>query len=196
MEKIFCVWRKIHLKIKILYFIFLVCFSYCGMNVDVPSLPVALDYPVAVKPSIVSLRFEESDDAENQFIIEYYVNNSESQFVGYNLYISTVPSAFGNIQIKEKKNIYLEYGIEPSFSHNRALENSLNSSLDSQEIVSKRIPHYKAPPVPENFYSCLVYYFRLTAYLRGGFESEASDEVEGCAANNASSCPLAKPCNP
>ena len=159
------------------------------MNTDSSTLNVLLSYPAANQPSIESIDF--LDEGKLKFEIKYFLTNSEENFIGYNLYIGTIPFSLENILAGSKSSIYLENGIEPSFSHANAV-----FSADTQEIQTRVISNKKAAPSPEPFYECLVYYFRLTAYLRGDFESEASSEVQVCASSDPSSCPSSSPCNP
>ena len=161
------------------------------MNTDASALLTPLSYPPAASPQFVSLNFVSTAAGERQFDIEYYVTNEEAEFLGYNLYINTVPASLESFLIEQDENIYLERGVQPSFSH---VDDPVSS--EPTDLKTQRITHRKAPPVPEPFYECLLYFFRLRAYLRGDFESEASNEMQACASSNPSACPLGTPCNP
>ena len=165
--------------------------SSCGMNTEQSALLLPLSYPPAASPMIISLNFVSPMEDERQFDIQYYVSNEEAGFLGYNLYINTIPASLESFLTEQDKNIYLERGIQPSFNH---VDDPV--STKPADLKTQRITHAKAPPVPEPFYKCLLYFFRLRAYLRGAFESEASNEMQACASANPSACPSGTPCNP
>ncbi len=190
------IYEKVGLTLQIclhtvLLWLFSGLFLGCGNNTDVPALAVPLSYPAATTPSIIAVDFMQSSEGDPQFNLEYYVSNEEPDFIGYNLYISTAPSSLRSYLLATQDGLYLPRGIEPSFSHSG--EPASNAPAD---LKTQTISHRTAPPVPEPFYECQVYYFRFAAYLRGGFRSEASDEVQTCASDNPSSCPSGSPCNP
>ncbi len=168
-------------------------FTHCGMNDQIPALLSPLAYPAATRPEIraVNLRFLPEEEARYQFDIQYFITNTEPDFAGYNLYVSNLPSSLEGLLGGKKENRYLENRRSPSFSHSDSI-----ASSGSQNLITQRVIYRRAPPSPEPFYQCYVYYFRLTAYLRGGFESEASTEEQVCASNSPVSCPVQTPCNP
>ena len=183
--------KKIFLLI--LFFITLYNLINCGMNTDVPVVLTPLIYPAATTPYINTITFA-TDTNSNiiQFEIQYYVNNTEANFLGYNLYLNTYPLTLSNILANLTKDyLYLDTGIQPSFS-----EKSVNSDNLNTILVTRRIKNFRAAPSPQPFYKCLVYYFSLTAYLRGGYESFASDSKSICASTTPTSCDKGTPCNP
>ena len=163
----------------------------CGNNTSVPALASPLAYPPAKTPEIIRVDFISTPENHLQYDLSYYVSNEEADFIGYNLYVNLTPSSLKSYLITSQDDIYLPRGIEPSFSHSGDTASAAPGDLKTQ-----RITHRTAPPVPEPFYECQVYYFRLVAYLRGGFLSEASNEVQVCAFENPASCPSGSPCNP
>ncbi len=189
-----CVNKRRHYRMSgnlFYYFwgLILVFLFACGMNVDPPVVLQPLSNPAAVTTQIYSLMLIPSGlDTENKNAvqIQYYLNNTEGNFLGHNLYITTVPQTISNLfGGYQKEHLYLERGIEPSFSASRVLMEARGTVLVSHMIRSKT-----AGPAPTPFYSnqCLVYYFRLTAVLRGGFESLPSDEKLLCASSDLERC--------
>ena len=177
---------------SLLLFFYGFSISFCGMNTDSSLLLAPLSYPPAERPSILSVNFVSTARGERQFDIEYYVTNEEVDFLGYNLYISTVPASLESFLLVEKKGkAYLERGVEPSFIH---ADDPV--STNTADLKTQNIKDHRPPPAPEPFYECLLYFFRLRAYLRGGLGSEASEELQACASSNPSACPSGMPCNP
>ncbi len=160
----------------------------CGVNVEDPAVPVPLSYPPAKAPVIESLHY---DADANSFTVSYYISNEESLFLGYNLYVALAPSSLAKLLAGQTDNLYLARGIAPSFPHADDAPSADSAALQSQELFYRN-----PPPVVEPFYRCQLYYFRLTAYLKGGYESEASPELSLCSSMDAGSCPSASPCNP
>lgn len=171
--------------------LFLYIVVACGVNTNVPAQAIPLSYPAATKPNIESVVFVGEGDGF-AFDISYYISNSEADFLGYNLYIKTIPSSVGFfLSGAGQESRYLPRGIAPSFIHVDDLVSSLPADLKVQ-----RITYRGTPPAAEPFYNCMLYYFRIAAYLRGGFFSEVSPEIATCANANIASCPSNSPCNP
>ncbi|MCB1174134.1 MAG: hypothetical protein KDK39_11230 [Leptospiraceae bacterium] len=167
----------------------------CGTNTNEPVYPLySIISPVSV-PAIVAIAPVSAPEIANplryEFDVKYYVTNREENFIGYNLYISssTVASNGGYVGISGEP--WLVTGVAPSFSHKNNEVSTLSSAL-----ITRRIDNYKPAPSPIAFQYCEIYYFRLTAVVYNGLESNASPQVAACAATSSASCPVGTPCNP
>ncbi len=164
--------------------------NFCGLNTNVLAIPVPIVYPPASAPSILNLSVFSDAEGRESFRLQYFVTNQESDFLGYNLYISRVPTSLESLLAgspNRGNNRYLSRGISPDFLH-------ANDPIDTSSPITQLIYYRKAPPVPEPFYSCRLYFFKIRAYLRGGFESFPSSEVSQCFSSDPSTCPDDSPC--
>lgn len=176
-------------------------FYGCGINTDTPTTPYIFLIPINI-PQIAGMYPIDSststdfslvepvfNGAKPQFILKYYVTNTEQQFVGYNLYITSSTPSLAETQLGA--NAYLENGIQPSFPH-LATENS----TDSSRIQKKRILNRKPPPGVFPFQKCEVYTFSIRAVFNNGAVSNPSSPVYRCASLTPSLCEEGSSCNP
>jgi hypothetical protein len=121
-----------------------------------------------------------------EFDVSYYVTNTEDEFQGYNLYISSTASSPEDDSAGEA---YLPEGTEPTFPHSPE-----EASTASEDLVTQRVTHYHPLPDLVPFYTCEKYYFRMRAITRSGVNSNVGPQVEGCATVDPSICPADSPC--
>jgi hypothetical protein len=185
-------------------------FFRCGTNTDTPVAPFLFLIPagvpqiltvVAVNNNVTNTFGVNLEDftanPRPEFLLRYYVTNRESQFLGYNLYITTATPSI----IQTISGEWLEDGVQPSFPH-LAFQNS----TDSRNIITKRIKYQIPPPGTYFFQKCQVYNFTLRAFLANGLISNPSAPVSVCAGGyeaegaslgvpGLSLCPVGSGCN-
>ncbi len=170
-------------------------FVACGTNTETPIYPLLTVFNPVGTPAILEVRAVESDIESVQtgtyqlyFEVDYYVTNSEKEFAGYNLYISSVTSSPDQ---RVSGQAYLPNGIMPSFSHTAS-----EASTDSDSLVTQTVKYAKAPPEQIEFQLCEQYYFSLGTYTTTGIQSSRSAQVKGCAVteDKAQFCPETSPC--
>ncbi|MCB1177588.1 MAG: hypothetical protein KDK36_08435 [Leptospiraceae bacterium] len=174
----------------------------CGNNTDTPVIPFVFltvagvpqvvgiipttEYPI--DSSLIPDGQADQIPLKPQFIIKYYVTNTEQNFAGYNLAItSATPSLAATYSTG---NIYSENGILPSFPH-LATEASTDPTRLKRRRLANRIP----PPGLVPFQHCEVYTFTIRAYLTNGFMSNPSASVSACASPAPGKCPVGSSCN-
>lgn len=178
--------------IRISKFFFLLPVLQCGVNTDKPVYPVFQFFPVGT-PAIVDVKPVEIQlpaQTRIEFDIFYYVTNTEEDFIGYNLYISTATISPELLQIGIGGRPYLPEGYEPTFFHTRE-----EASVESGNLKQRRIPNLKPAPSEIPFQLCERYYFRMTAVLRSGIQSLPSPEVSACAVTENFPCPQNTACH-
>ncbi len=167
----------------------------CGTNTEEPVLPVFLIFSAVGAPALVSVTAVETNPPATalryEFDVQYFVTNTEDGFLGYNLYIDSSQTSAQAAILGLIGSPYLPTGVAPSFSHATSTPSTANADL-----VTQRVSDFRAPPAPENFQACELYFFRITAVTRNGIESPPSAQIQRCAALNAALCPLGSPCNP
>ena len=127
-----------------------------------------------------------------EYIIKYYVTNTEQQFIGYNLYITTQSPTLIETVSGLSSSIYTENGIQPSFPH-LSLENSTAKENLKRRKISWRVP----PPGLAYFQKCEMYSFTLRAVLSNVQQfSNPSVPISACAGTDPSKCPAGSSCNP
>lgn len=165
----------------------------CGTNTEEPVFPLYTALTLIASPAIVSVRPVEAGtgfaDYRIEFDLGYYVTNQEEGFLGYNLYISTSTTSAEAAVGGSSTGIYLPSGTAPSFPH-------VGSTVSTSSLQTQRLTHLKPPPGEKPFQLCEKYFFRMTALVRNGLESNASAEKSSCAAANAALCPKGSACNP
>lgn len=164
----------------------------CGTNTKEPVYPILTVLSPISTPSIVSvvpISEQTADDGDLdlkvEFDVSYYITNKESEFIGYNIYISRVensPDSPGGV-------LYLPDGIEPSFSH---VDEPVDTS--SAGLITQRVTHYKAPPGEIPFLLCEPYYFSMNAISNNGTNSHRSVRKRACATTRPDLCPVDSPC--
>lgn len=176
-------------KLLFLFFIFLL---QCGTNTNVPVYPIYNLIPIG-STAIVDIQPIEIPLTENKIRIEfdiyYYVTNTEDEFIGYNLYISSSSISPDLAQAGIGINPYLPSGYEPTFYHTKEEASTL-----SKDIKKKRIPNLKPAPSEIPFQICERYFFRLKAVLRNGISAIPSPEISSCAVPKNLQCPTGSPC--
>ena len=169
--------------------------SACGTNTDEPVLPAFLIFTNVGAPALVSVTPLETNPPATslryEFDVQYFITNTEDGFVGYNLYIDSSQTSAQAALLGIVGEPFLPNGISPSFEHSQADASTANASL-----VTQRVNNFRAPPAPENFQTCELYFFRITAVTRNGIESAPSPQVQQCAALIPGACPSGTPCNP
>ncbi|MDZ4725788.1 MAG: hypothetical protein SH817_06505 [Leptospira sp.] len=157
----------------------------CGTNTDTPVAPFIFLVPAGV-PQILTVVAVNNNITDNfqtnvtdytisprpEFLIRYYVTNRESQFLGYNLYVTTATPSI----IQTVSGEWLEDGVQPSFPHL-----PFQNSTDSRNIITKRIRYQVPPPGTYPFQKCQVYNFTMRAFLANGLISNPSAPVSVCA---------------
>jgi hypothetical protein len=193
------------LKLLILFTMF-----NCGTNTDTPvafAPLIFLTNPINVPqflgvipteeiptsgPGIPDLPSSLANPNKPEFIIKYWVTNSEPQFIGYNLSITSQVPTLIETQTGTGGSIYTENGIQPSFPH-LSSENSTAPENLKRRKISWRIP----PPGALFFQKCEVYNFTLRALLSNVPQSSnPSVAVSSCASTNPGKCPAGSGCNP
>jgi hypothetical protein len=181
---------------------FLSFFSHCGNNTDTPVIPFIFLTPAAVPqiagiiptseyPIDINLIPDYQADTipfKPEFILKYYVTNSEFNFVGYNLAItSAIPSLADTLN---SSGFYLENGILPSFAHL-----PMEASTELSRMKKRRISNRNPPPGIVPFQHCEMYTFTMRAYLTSGMMSNPSASVSVCASLAPGKCPITSSCN-
>lgn len=156
----FQILRPTFLPILSLVWIFL----GCGRNTDVAQSPFIFISPIGVPQflSIVAVNegitntmskdtdfLSEPNDYKPEFLIRYYVTNAEPQFVGYNLYITTTAPSIA--ETLAAGSVYLENGVQPSFTHL-----SSEAPTSSSKLQTRRILNQIPPPGVFPFIKCVV----------------------------------------
>ncbi|AXR60851.1 LIC11073 family putative lipoprotein [Leptospira mayottensis] len=183
----------------------LICiFLGCGRNTDVAQSPFIFISPVGVPQflSIVAVNegitntmskdvdfLSEPNNYKPEFLIRYYVTNAEPQFVGYNLYITTTAPSVA--ETLAAGSVYLENGVQPSFSHL-----SSEASTSSSKLQTHRILNQIPPPGVFPFIKCEIYTFTMRALLNSGIFSNPSTPVKMCSSSRPYLCPIGSSCNP
>jgi hypothetical protein len=140
-------------------------------------------------PAIIAVRPVESvltGDYLIQFEVDYYVTNTENEFAGYNLYISSLTES---PDARTSGTPYLPAGIMPSFHHT-----SSEANTSSKSLITKSVLYASAPPNQINFQLCEKYFFSLAAYSTTGNSSFQSPQKSGCAVMDRSLCPVNSIC--
>ena len=167
----------------------------CGTNTEEPVLPSYLIFSLVSAPALVSVTAVETQDPgdplQYEFDVRYYVTNQEDGFVGYNLYVDSSQTSAQAAVLGISGTPYLPTGIAPSFDHSESVASTANA-----DIVTQRVQNFRAPPAPESFQSCELYFFRITAVTRNAIESNPSAQIQQCAALIPALCPKGGPCNP
>lgn len=189
------IWRLKYIRSTPFCLLLLIAQTACGTNTDTPAYPLySIVSPVSA-PAITGVTPVSSPTAANplrfEFDVNYYISNKEETFLGYNLYITSSAVAAESTFTGVVGDPYLEDGIEPSFRHT-----GTTASTHSTALQTQRVENYTPAPSPQSFQYCEVYYFRLTAVVYNGTQSNASPQVEACAAGSAIACPVGTPCNP
>jgi len=175
-------------------------FADCGTNTDTPTYPFVLLIPPNI-PQIAGIIPTDSGTSRDfspvsyadpspkpHFFLKYYVTNTEQNFVGYNLYItSSIPSL---AETQTGAGTYLENGVEPSFAHL-----ATESSTEKKDLKQRRIANRIPPPGITPFQRCEVYTFTMRAVFRNSIPSNPSSSVRGCASKNPSICEVGTSCN-
>ncbi len=171
----------------------LLALASCGTNTEEPVFPLYTALTLIASPAIASVSPVEAgtgfDDYHIEFDLGYYVTNQEEGFLGYNLYISTSNTSAEAALGGSSTGIYLPSGTSPSFPH-------VGATATTATLLKQRITHQKPPPGEKPFQLCEKYFFRMTALVRNGLESNPSAERSSCASANAGLCPKGSACNP
>lgn len=185
------------------FFLFLVfLLNSCGSNTNTPVVPFIFFNPPGVPqisgiipiyeiPLPSSLVVEGQADKVNfkpQFVLKYYVNNREQNFVGYNLTITSSIPSLADTQLAA--SIYTENGIQPSFPHT-----AVEASTEVLNQKRRKIENWIAPPGMFPFQHCEVFTFTLRAVLNNGIISNPSVPIPACASVYPSKCPVGTSCN-
>lgn len=186
------------------YLLLILLFWSCGTNTDTPTFPFIFLNPIGtpqiagILPTDVEYTIPTTAEStisstetvyKPEFIIKYYVTNTEQQFVGYNLYItSTIPSL---AETQVGASVYLEDGVEPSFRHF-----ATEASTESSGLIRRRIKNRVPAPGIFPFQKCEVYTFTLRALYNNGALSNPSAPVSACSSKFPAKCPEATSCNP
>jgi hypothetical protein len=194
------------MRLGILLFI---VFISCGTNTDTPVVfapNIFFTSPINVPqflgiipteeiptsgPGIPDLPSSELNPNKPEFIVKYFVINSEPQFIGYNLSITAQTPTLIETQAGAAGSIYTENGIQPSFPH-LATENSTAPESLKRRKIGWRVP----PPSSLFFQKCEVYTFTLRAVLSNVPQtSNPSAPVRACASTDPSKCAIGSSCN-
>jgi len=166
-------------------------FSACGTNTEVPVYPLLSVISPPGTPAIISVEPVEvaslTDETYNiEFDLSYYITNSESNFLGYNLYITnqSEPS-----DVASSGSPYLPNGVQPSFEHRDTEE-----TTTSTDLIVQRISYQVPPPAPLTFNHCDQYTFRLAAVDIQGVESNQGVPVTACATVQPWLCDISSKC--
>ena len=199
--------KKFFFWVKIPFFLF--SFISCGINTDTPVVLAPLIFltnPINVPqlvgvipteeiptsgPGIADLISSNLNPNRPEYIIKYYVTNTEQQFIGCNLSITSQNPTLSET-LAGGGSVYTENGILPSFPH-LALENSTAKENLKRRKISWRVP----PPGLVYFQKCEMYNFTLRAVLSNVPQtSNPSMAVSACAGTDPSKCPSGSSCNP
>jgi hypothetical protein len=165
----------------------------CGTNTDEPVFPIFLALTPIGAPTLLSATPVEIQPVGQPlrygFDLRYYITNQETGFLGYNLYTSSSATSAEAALGGAIGQAYWPDGIPPTFAH-------ADQAASTTTIITQRVTNFRAPPNTEPFQVCDLYFFRLTAFTRNGFESQASPEISACAAAVPALCPSGTPCNP
>lgn len=190
-------------------FLFHITLISCGTNTDTPVVLAPLIFltnPINVPQFLGVIPTEEIPTsgpgiADNlgylnpnrpEYIVKYYVTNTEQQFIGYNLSITSQTPTLIETQAGAAGSVYTENGIQPSFPH-LASENSTAKENLKRRKISWRVP----PPGIVYFQKCEMYNFTLRAVLSNVPQtSNPSVPVSACASTDPSKCPVGSSCNP
>lgn len=194
---------------KYLYIFLFSFFIHCGTNTDTPVVlaplifltsPINVPQLVGVIPTqeiptsgtgISNLAGYVNPNAP-EFIVKYFVTNTEQQFIGYNLSITSQNPTLIETQAGAAGSVYTENGIQPSFPH-LATENSTAKENMKRRKISWRVP----PPGIVYFQKCEMYNFTLRAILSNVPQaSNPSVAVSACAGIDPSKCAVGSSCNP
>lgn len=185
-----------------------ICIS-CGTNTDTPVVLAPLIFltnPINVPQFLGVIPTEEIPTTGQgvgdligyvnpnrpEYIVKYFVTNTEQQFIGYNLSITSQNPTLAETQGGVSGSIYTENGIQPSFPH-LATENSTAKENLKRRKIAWRIP----PPGIVYFQKCERYNFTLRAVLSNVPQtSNPSISVSACAGTDPSKCPSGSSCNP
>lgn len=194
--------KKINIRRKILALLLIAFMNLinCGVNTDTPVIPFIFMNPVGVPQvagvipttefPVVNTQFNiDLSQTKPEFVLKYYVTNTEQQFIGYNLYITaSVPSI---AETMVGASVYTENGIQPSFAHS-PLDASMDKSRIQKRLIANRIP----APGMYPFQKCEIYTFTLRALLNTGLPPSApSIPVRACASLTPSKCSIGTSCN-
>ena len=194
------------IQILFLFGILSLFISTCGTNTDTPTVLSPLMFltnPINVPQLIGVIPTEEIPTSGNdwlgyfnpnrpEYIVKYFVTNTEQQFIGYNLYVTTQTPTLIDTQTGLASSIYSENGILPSFPH-LSLENSTSTENIKRRKIAWRVP----PPGIQYFQKCEMYTFTLRADLSNVQQSSnPSFPVSACAGVDPSKCPAGSSCNP
>lgn len=179
-------------KSTFLYALFILT-AGCGTNTDNPVYPIfSLITPAS--PAIINLQAVEVTSYELEapkieFDLSYYVSNTEPQFQGYNLYLTTASLPPEVILAGNTGSLYLPLGYEPTFPHTEE-----EASTASADLKTVRIQNFKPAPGLIQFQRCERYFFTLRAVLIGNLTSPPGPQASACAAVDTSLCPADSAC--
>jgi hypothetical protein len=181
----------------------------CGTNTDTPVVLAPLIFltnPINVPQLVGVIPTEEIPTSgpgigdlfgyvnpnAPEYIVKYFVTNTEQQFIGYNLSITSQNPTLAETQAGMGGSVYTENGVQPSFPH-LATENSTAKENLKRRKISWRVP----PPGIVFFQKCEMYNFTLRAVLSNVPQtSNPSISVSACAGTDPSKCPVGSSCNP
>ncbi len=183
--------------------------SSCGTNTDTPVVLAPLVFltnPINVPQFLGIIPTEEIPTTGSgvgdligyinpnrpEYIVKYFVTNTEQQFIGYNLSITAQTPTLIETQAGAAGSVYTENGVQPSFPH-LASENSTAKENLKRRKISWRVP----PPGIVYFQKCEMYNFTLRAVLSNVPQtSNPSVSISACAGTDPSKCPVGSSCNP
>ena len=186
-----------------LIFIIILIINNCGNNTNTPVVPLIFFnppgvpqvagvipiYEVPLPDSAVVTGQAEKVPYKPEFVLKYYVTNTEANFVGYNLTITSALPTLADTQLGA--SVYAENGITPSFPH-LAIEASTDADRLKRRKIANRIP----PPGIYPFQHCESYTFTLRAVFNNGVISNPSVPVAQCASVYPYKCAVGTSCNP
>lgn len=175
----------------------------CGTNTNTPVIPFIFFAPpgipqiagiiptteIPIPASLIIDGLGDKAPVKPEFVLKYYVTNTEQNFVGYNLSITSAVPTLADTMAGAA--VYTESGILPSFPHLATEANTAKSKIVKRKIAN-RIP----PPGMYPFQHCEVFTFTMRAYLNNGFTSQPSASVAACASPYPYKCPIGSSCNP
>jgi hypothetical protein len=185
------------------FLLFLLFVNTCGSNTNTPVIPfiffnppgvpqvagVIPIYEIPIPSSAVPTGQADKLPYKPQFVLKYFVTNTEQNFVGYNLSITSAQPSLADTQLGA--SIYAENGITPSFPHTTT-EASTDAIREKRRKIANRIP----PPGIYPFQHCETYTFTMRAVFNNGVISNPSVPVVGCASVYPGKCPVGTSCNP